>query len=62
MRRYVSQQWGFSLDVPERWNAFPVDPTNSPYEVVRFASSEDGFHNIIVFRNPRDPEGEPDSI
>ena len=30
--------------------------TNSPYELIRFASSEDGTHLLIIFRRPHDPE------
>ena len=55
MSRYTSQEWNFSLDIPSRWNAFPAVPTNSPYEVVRFASHEAGVHLLIVFRMPYDP-------
>lgn len=56
MRRYQSKRWGFDIDVPQRWNAFPAVPTNSPYEVIRFASREQGSHLLIVFREPCDPE------
>lgn len=59
-RLYESADWGFRLDVPERWNTFPALPTNSPYEVVRFASHEYGNHLLIVFREPRDPEQDCD--
>jgi len=38
MKRYNNSQWNFGLDIPKRWNAFPAVPTNSPYEVIRFAS------------------------
>ena len=55
-RRYQSKRWGFGIDIPKRWNAFPAVPTNSPYEVIRFASREHGSHLLIIFREPRDPE------
>jgi len=50
------QGWNFALDIPARWNAFPAVPTNSPNEVIRFASHEDGVHLSIIFRNPYDPK------
>jgi hypothetical protein len=56
MKRYISKEWNFSLDIPVRWNAFPAVPTNSPNEVIRFGSHEDGVHNSIIFRNPYDPK------
>lgn len=59
MKRYSSPQWGFSLDIPQRWNAFPAVPTNSPEEVIRFASREKGIHLLIVFRSPYDPKQDP---
>jgi hypothetical protein len=55
MKRYKSSEWNFALDVPERWNSFPPVLTNSPYEVIRFASHEDGVHVLIIFRQPHDP-------
>lgn len=59
-RRYQSKRWGFGVDIPQRWNAFPAVPTNSPYEIIRFASREHGSHLFIVFREPRDPEQSSD--
>ena len=55
MRRYTHKEWNFSLEIPDRWNSFPAVPTNSPYEVIRFASHEAGIHLLIVFRMPYDP-------
>jgi hypothetical protein len=55
MKRYVSREWNFALDIPARWNAFPPVPTNSN-EVIRFASNEYGVHNSIIFRNPYAPK------
>ncbi len=55
MKHYESAEWKFSLDIPKSWNAFPPVPSNSPYEVMRFASNEGGKYNLlIVFRNPHD--------
>jgi hypothetical protein len=56
MKRYNSKEWNFALDIPARWNTFPAVPTNSPNEVIRFASHESGVHLSIIFRNPYDPE------
>jgi hypothetical protein len=57
MKHYKSRDWNFTLDIPDRWNSFPPVPTNSPYEVVRFASREGGMHVLIIFREPNDPKG-----
>jgi hypothetical protein len=56
MKRYTSRDWGFDLDIPKRWNAFPpVQTAENPFEVIRFASLEDGYHQLIVYRLPHDP-------
>jgi hypothetical protein len=55
MKRYVSSEWNFALDIPKRWNSFPPVPTNSQYEVIRFRSHEEGIHLLIVFRMPHNP-------
>jgi hypothetical protein len=59
MKHYQNSQWNFALDIPKRWNEFPPVLTNSPFEVVRFASHEDGNHLLIVFRAPYDPKLSP---
>ena len=56
MKHYSSRDWNFALNIPKRWNSFPAVPTNSPYEVIRFASREDGTHVLIIFREPNDPK------
>jgi hypothetical protein len=56
MKHYQSSDYHFGLDIPKRWNSFPAVPTNSPYEVIRFASEEDGTHILIIFREPHDPK------
>src|SRR5207249_4878054 len=56
MKHYQSSAWNFALDIPKRWNSFPPVPTNSPNEVIRFASQEDGTHLLIIFREPHDPK------
>lgn len=56
MKRCNSKEWEFVLDIPARWNAFPAVPTNSPNEMIRFASLEGGVHLSIIFRNPYDPK------
>ena len=55
MIHYESSEWNFALDVPKRWNSFPPVSANSPYEVIRFASHENGSHLLIIFRKPHDP-------
>ena len=59
MKHYANSEWNFSLDIPARWNAFPAQPSNSAWEVVRITSNENGFHNLIVFRAPYDPQVSP---
>ena|ERR1035438_3309033 len=56
MKHYESSEWNFALDIPKRWNSFPPVSTNSPYELIRFASREDGTHLLIIFRKPHDPK------
>jgi hypothetical protein len=56
MKHYQSSEWNFALDIPKRWNSFPPVSTNSPYELIRFASREDGTHLLIIFRKPHDPK------
>jgi hypothetical protein len=56
LKHYQSSEYHFGLDIPKRWNSFPAVPTNSPYEVIRFASEEDGTHILIIFREPHDPK------
>ena len=62
MKHYKSAEWHFELDIPKRWNAFPAVPTNSPSEVIRFASHEDGVHLLIIFRYPHDPQVSPETL
>jgi hypothetical protein len=56
MKRYNSAEWHFALDVPRYWHTFPPVSGNSPFEVIRFASKENGTHLVIIFRGPRDPK------
>ncbi len=56
MKHYESTEWKFALDIPKNWTPSPPVPTNSPNEVIRFGSYEDGFHNLIIFRLARDPK------
>jgi hypothetical protein len=56
MKRFVSPEWNFALEVPERWNRFPPVSANSPYEVSRFAPSDDYNQLLIIFRLPYDPK------
>jgi hypothetical protein len=60
LKRYESSEWKFAIDTPTNWNRFPPVSSNSPYEVVRFQSIENGVHDLlIVFRSPRDPSKSP---
>ena len=56
MKRYKSAEWNFALDIPKHWNSFPPVSSNSPLEVIRFASKEDGTHLVIIFRAPCEPK------
>ena len=56
MKCYKSAEWNFALDIPRRWHAFPPVSSNSPLEVMRFASKEEGTHIVIIFRGPCDPK------
>jgi beta-lactamase regulating signal transducer with metallopeptidase domain len=51
MRHYQNTEWNFALDVPKGWNRFPPNLTNSPSEVMRFASGAEGTQLLIIFRN-----------
>jgi hypothetical protein len=53
---YKSSESKFELDIPKRWNSLPAVPSNSPREVIHFASFEDGTHLLIVFRSTYDPQ------
>ena len=55
MKHYESVEWKFALDIPKGWNAFPPVSSNSPNEVIRFLSNEDGVHTLIILRLPYDP-------
>ncbi len=50
MQRYRSPDGTFALDIPTHWRPFPPVRTNSPFEVIRFASYRDGSHLLIIFR------------
>ena len=54
MKHYKSSEWNFALDIPKRWHSMPPQCTNSPYEVMRFVSKENGSHVLIVFREIHD--------
>jgi Glyoxalase superfamily protein len=56
LRPYISEEWNFALDIPDRWNRFPPVSGNSPFEVARFLSYERGNHGLTVFRWPCDPK------
>lgn len=56
MKHYKSSEWDFALDIPRRWHSMPPICTNSPSEVMRFASKEDGTHLVIIFREIHNPK------
>jgi hypothetical protein len=56
LKHYKSSEWNFTLDIPKRWHSMPPQCTNSPNEVMRFASKENGTHILIVFRELHDPK------
>jgi len=62
MKHFRSIDWKFELDIPKRWVEMPPVPSNSPNEVMRFASQEDGTHLLIVFRGPADPKQNLESV
>jgi hypothetical protein len=55
MKHYRSRDSHFELDVPRRWNPFPPGWTNSPSELIRFASEESDSPVLIIFRDPHNP-------
>jgi hypothetical protein len=56
-KHYRSSEWSFALDIPRGWHAMPPVSTNSPNEVMRFVSKEDGSTNVlIIFRNVHEPK------
>jgi hypothetical protein len=54
-KHYKNSKWNFELDIPAGWNMFPPVHTNSPFELLRFVSHENGKHLLILFRKPCDP-------
>jgi beta-lactamase regulating signal transducer with metallopeptidase domain len=55
-QHYQNTEWKFGLDVPKGWNRFPPVMANSPFEVVRFGSGENGYQILIIFRNGIDAQ------
>jgi hypothetical protein len=55
-RRYQNTEWKFGLDIPQGWNRFPPVTANSPFEVARFGSGENGYQILIIFRNDIDAQ------
>jgi serine/threonine protein kinase len=54
-KHYKNSKLDFELNIPEGWNTFPPVHTNSPFELLRFASHENGRHLLILFRKPHNP-------
>ncbi|HEX3628398.1 MAG TPA: serine/threonine-protein kinase [Verrucomicrobiae bacterium] len=55
LKHYKNSKWNFELDIPENWNIFPPNHGNSIYELLRFGSSDNGRHLLILFRSPHNP-------
>jgi len=55
LTRYASPGGDFALEIPAHWRSSPAVLTNSPHEVIRFSSHEEGIHLLIVFRGPQLP-------
>ena len=51
MRHYQNTEWNFGLDIPTGWNRFPPNLAQSPREIMRFASGQNGKNLLIIFRN-----------
>ena len=60
MQPYRSDDGKFGLEIPREWTVEPPDRSNGP-EVVRFASQENGYHNVIVWRAPNRPKYTPET-
>jgi hypothetical protein len=61
-KRFFDTRYGFGVSLPDGWNEFPPDPTNSAYEVARFLRLDPTHQICLVFRmpgraglSPRDP-------
>lgn len=61
MQHYKSSDGSFELDLPKSWTSSPADRLNSPNELIRFGSKENGWHLLIIFRATRDPQSSPQS-
>jgi hypothetical protein len=61
LQHYKSSDGNFGLDIPKSWISSPADHLNSPNEVIRFGSHENGRHLLIIFRATRDPQSSPQS-
>jgi serine/threonine protein kinase len=49
-KHYKDAKGDFELDVPEGWKKLLPDLKNSPAELLRFVSNENGFHLLILFQ------------
>jgi hypothetical protein len=52
LRRIEKADLGFAIHVPDDWQEFPPQLTNSPFEVARFHYRDGGRHVCLVFRHP----------
>ena len=59
-QHYQNTEWRFGLDVPQGWNRFRPVMANTPIEVVRFGSGQNGYQILIIFRiHPSARDGRP---
>ncbi len=63
MKHYKSDDWYFSLDIPNSWKTFPYPPANPASALVGvnslvtgFKSNDDGLNALLIFISPHDPE------
>ena len=58
MKRYVSPDGDYTVDIPDHWYPFLADPNNRPPpdEVIRYVSRDDGSHLLSISRKPGEPK------
>jgi hypothetical protein len=54
-RRIERAEYAYAIHIPERWDEFPPDLRNSPWETARYSEKGDRRRGAIVFRNPDMP-------
>jgi hypothetical protein len=59
LRRIEKADLGFVVHIPDDWQEFPPQLTNSPFEVARFHYRDGGRHVCLVFRQPGSTDLDP---